>query len=197
MRIEIVLKLIIYITGLVSVIIKLIDSLSPISRKRKLRVDLELLEKINSEDIDKEDKDIVQKQLKKILKEYLNIKEVNIKWFNVLYALILFVGFGWWTIYIYEINFNFSPWMILTGLISIVGLSLIIDNKWERNKEDKVILKITILEDFKYSFMLLGLSTLIGIFIYTKYDGYTNWYILIGVLILMGFKLLADGIKFN
>ncbi|BAX82211.1 hypothetical protein [Labilibaculum antarcticum] len=195
MELETVLKLIISIAGLISVIIKLLDSLSQTNRKRKLKTDLELLEKINSGDIDSEDKEKINKRLKEILHEYLDIKETTVKWFDIFYALTLFVGFGWWTIYIYEINTEFSPWTILTGLLSFVGLSLLIDNKWRKKKEDKVILKITILDGFKYAIVMLGLASLIGFFLYAKYDGYTHWYILIGVFIPIGFKLLADGIK--
>jgi hypothetical protein len=195
MELETILKYIISIAGLISLIIKLFDSLSQTSRKRKLKTDLELLEKINSGDIVSEDKERVNKRLKEILQEYLDIKETTVKWFDIFYALTLFVGFGWWTIYIYEINTEFSPWTILTGLLSFVGLSLLIDNKWRIKKEDKVILKITILDDFKYAIIVLGLASLIGFTLYVKFHGYTHWYILIGVLIPIGFKLLADGIK--
>ncbi|WP_289056007.1 hypothetical protein [Carboxylicivirga marina] len=197
MELETVLKLIISIAGLISVIVKLVDSISQTSRKRKLKTDLELLEKINLGNIDTEDKERVKKQFKEILHEYLNIKETTIKLFDIFYALTLFVGFGWWTIYIYEINTDFSPWTILTGLISLVGLSLLIDNKWRKKKEHKVILKITILDDFKYAVIVLGIGILIGFFVYTKHAGYTHWYILIGVLIPIGLKMLADGIKLN
>jgi hypothetical protein len=197
MELETILKITISITGIISVFIKLFDSFSQTTRKRKLKIDLELLEKINSGDIDSEDRERINLRQKEIIHEYINIKETTVKWFDIFYALTLFVGFGWWTIYIYEINSEFSPWTILTGLLSFVGLSLLIDNKWRKSNEYKVILKITILNDFKYAIITLGLAIIIGIFIYTKYDGYTNWYILIGVLTPVGYKLLADGIKIN
>ncbi|QCX39566.1 hypothetical protein FF125_14365 [Aureibaculum algae] len=195
MEYETVLKLAVSLVGLISFIIKILDSFSQTSRKRKLKTDLDLLDKINSSNIDSEDKVKVNERLKEILQEYLDIKETTIKWFDIFYALTLFVGFGWWTIYIYQVNTEFSPWTILTGLFSFAGLSLLIDNKWRKKKEGKVILNITILDDFKYAVIILGLALLIGLFLYTKHTGYSHWYIFIGILIPIGFKMLADGIE--
>ena len=192
---EIIVKWFITLTGLISVIVKFADSISEIRRKRNLKADLELLEKIDKGNLDSDDREKVKTQMKGILEEYLNIKHTTVKWFDVFYALTLFVGFGWWTIYIYEINKGFSPWTILTGLISFIGLALLIDNKWRKKSDVKTLVTITILKDIRIAVIFIGLGGLIGFFILTTFDGYTNWYILIGVMLPIGLKMLVDSIK--
>lgn len=192
---DLLAKWFIALTGLISVIIKFSDSISLHRRKNNLKTDLELLEKIKKDDIDPEDVSRIKAKRKKILNEYLEIEETSLKWFDVFYALILFVGFGWWTIHIYEINSDFSPWTIITGLISFIGLALLLDNKWRKKSEEKILVNITILKDLKIAFIILGLSLLIGFFILQKFEGYSNWYILIGAMIPIGLKILFDSIK--
>jgi hypothetical protein len=192
---ELIVKWFITVTGLISVIVKFADSISESRRKRNLKTDLELLEKIDKGDLDSDDQEKIKKQIKEILEEYLSIKDTTVKWYDMFYALALFVGFGWWTIYIYEMNKDFNPWTILTGLISFIGLALLIDNKWRKKSEEKTLLTITVLKDIRIAAVFLGLGTLLGFFIFIKFDGYTHWYILIGVMIPIGLKTLFDSIK--
>ena len=196
LQLEIVLNVAIFIVCLISVIIKLLSPSSQARRKRKLKTDLAILDETKSSDIDKTYRERVDKKYQEIQNEYLNIDGTTVNWFDFLHPLILFAGFGWLTIYIYEVNTDFSPWTILTGLVSFVGLSMV-ETKRRKKNEYKVILNIIILDDFKYAIIVLGLAFLIGLFIYVKHVGYTNWYILIGVLLLSGFKLLADSMKFK
>lgn len=194
---EIIVKWFITLTGLISVIVKFADSISEIRRKRNLKADLELLEKIDKESLDSADREKVKTKMKGILEEYLNIKHTTVKWFDVFYALIIFVGFGWWTIYIYEITKGFSPWTILTGFFSFIGLALLIDNKWSKKSDEKTLVTITILKDIRFAVVVIGLSVLIGFFIFTTSDGYTNWYILIGLIFLIGLRILFNSIKIS
>ena len=61
-----------------------------------------------------------------------------------------------------------------------------------KKKGEKVIFKITILDEFKYAIIIILLAILIGFIVYTKQDGYSHWYIVVGVLMPIGLKLLAD-----
>ena len=192
---ELVVKWFIAITGLISVIIKFSESVSISRRKNNLKTDLELLDKIENKKLDPEETSKIQLKRKKILNEYLELEETSLKWFDIFYALILFVGFGYWTIYIYEINSDFNPWTILTGFISFVGLALLLDNNWKPRSSKKVLFKIIIFREIRIAVIVLGLALIIGLFLFQKIDGYTNWYILIGIMIPIGSKLLFDSIK--
>ncbi len=192
---DLVAKWFIALTGLISVLIKFSESVSITRRKNNLKTDLDLLETIGKNKLEPDESNRIEEKRKKVLNEYLEIEETSLKWFDVFYALVLFVGFGWWTIYIYEINSDFSPWTILTGLISFVGLALLLDNKWRKKADEKVLIHIIILKDLKIAIITLGLGLLIGFFIFQKHVGYTNWYILVGVMVPVGLKILFDSIK--
>lgn len=192
---DLIAKWFIALTGLISVLIKFSESTSITRRKSNLRTDLDLLDKIEKNDIENQELLRIKAKRKKVLNEYLEIEETSLKWFDIFYALILFVGFGWWTIYIYEINSNFSPWTIFTGLISFIGLALLLDNKWRKISDEKVLIHIIVLKDIKIAVIFIGLGLLIGFFIFNKYEAYTHWYILIGIMIPVGLKLLFDSIK--
>jgi hypothetical protein len=196
MEIDSIAKIIIATIGLVSILIKFFDSISQNNQKKKLKSDLELLEKINTDQlIDKEDKIKVNEQFKQMLNKYLDLKDIRVKWFNVFYAIGLFIGFGWWTIYLYWENDGFNPWTILTGMISFIGISLLLDNEWHKRKNEKEIFKIIILEDFKIAVVIIGVAILLGCSLIFKVNGYSHWHILLALLSLFGFKMLGDGIK--
>ena len=192
---DLIAKWFIALTGLISVLIKFSESTSITRRKSNLRTDLDLLDKIEKNDIENQELLRIKAKRKKVLNEYLEIEETSLKWFDIFYALILFVGFGWWTIYIYEINSNFSPWTIVTGLISFIGLALLLDNKWRKKSDEKVLIHIIVLRDIKTAVIFIGLSILIGFFIFQKHEGYTHWYILIGIMIPIGLTALFDSIR--
>jgi|SRR5690606_23193821 len=185
---ETIAKLFIAVTGFITVLLKLTDSFSETRKKRNLKADLELLEKINRESLDKTDKEKISNQTKTILDEYLSIKETTFKWFDIFYALILFVGFGWWTIYLYELSLGFNPWTILTGLISFIGLGLLIDGKWTKRKEEKVLITIVLYKGISISIVLFGTSTFAGLYLFNVSKSYNNWYLLIGVIFILALK---------
>lgn len=188
-------KLFIAITGLITVIVKFVDSFSETRRKNSLKTDLELLEKLNSENLNVEDKAKINNQIKVILEEYFKIKETTFKLFDIFYALTLFVGFGWWTVYIYETSHGFSPWTILTGLISFLGLGILIDGRWIKKSVGVPLITIVVYKGIHISIILIGLSTLTGLYIWNIYKSYTNWFIPVGVVLTLGVKSFYDSVK--
>jgi hypothetical protein len=194
---ELILKWLIAITGLLSVVAKMADTFSQIQKKKNLKTDLELIEKINLNNLKIEDRDKLKEQPSIILEKFLSLQETQTKWFDVLYAIILFVGFGWWTVFIYEMNSGFSPWAILTGFVSLVGFSLLVDTKWDRKKDDKTLFKITVMSGIGLGITILGVGLLTGAMVRLTIPGYTHWYILVSVLILLGLKALFDSFKFE
>jgi hypothetical protein len=197
---EIYIELFIAVTGLVSVILKLIDSLTSNQRKKELVTDLELLSKASTLDLTIDEKEKIKQQTSKVLKDFIEYRNTKINWFDLFYALSLFVGFGWWTLEIYTLSSGFNPWIILTTLFSFIGLALVIDTNWMKKvqeSKDNVLLKIIINKDIKFAVVVLGTTITLGLMLYFKLICYHNWMIIPAAIFLIGLKLLFDSIKFK
>lgn len=195
--VEISIKWIIAITGFVSIIIKFIDISSNNRLKRNLKSDLELLNSVDRSYFNEEDKKELEEQIKITLTNFLDTKESKIKLFDWFYALVIFIGFGWWTIYLYQINSQFNPWSILTGVFSVIGLTMLTDRKLKNKVAENVLVTIKILKGFGASIGALALGLFLSFFVYTKNEGYSNWYILCALIVLLSSKGIYDSIKIN
>ncbi len=192
------IKLFIAIAGLLTVILKLIEALSVNQRKKDLVTDLELLHKTANLNLSPEDDRIVKDQINKTLKEFLEKREIRVRWFNLFYALCLFIGFGWWSLEIYKISVGFNPWIILTTILSFVGLGLLLENDWMKRKEqdkEKVLFKILITKGITTALVFTLATFSIGLLLYLKILRYSHWMVLIVVLFLLGLKMLHDSIR--
>lgn len=192
------IKLFIAIAGLFTVILKLIEALSVNQRKKDLVTDLELLQKTSKLNLSPEDDEMVKIQINRTLKEFLQKREIRIGWFNLFYALCLFIGFGWWSLEIYKMSVGFNPWIILTTILSFVGLGLLLENNWMKRKEqnkEKVLFKIIITKGITTALVFTLTTFSIGLLLYLKILRYSHWMVLIVVLFLMGLKMLHDSIR--
>lgn len=194
---ELFFKIVISIKSAITVFLKLMDVLSSNQRRRDLVSEMELLSRLSKLDVDEENRENINKKVNSTLASFLESKRKKINFFNLFYSLCLFVGFGWWTLQIYNTYQTFNPWIILTALISFIGFSLILDNNWseEKDTKDKVLFSIKLMKDIRIAIIVLGSSITIGILLYLKIKEYSNWMILIVVLLLMGLKVLFDSVK--
>lgn len=195
---ETYIKFFIATIGLISIILKLIDSLTSNQRKKELVTDLELLNKTAKLDLTDNEKELIKQQTSNIIKDFIEYRNVYINWFDLLYALSIFIGFGWWTLYIYKTSLDFNPWMILTTILSFVGLAMIIDTNWmkkSQNSKENILITIIINKDIKTAIGVLGISITIGLILFLKLAAYSHWMILLFVIFIIGLKLLFDSIK--
>ena len=187
-------KIIIAITSLVTVLIKLIDLYITNNRKKELTSDLEFIKKALDSDINKEEKEKLQKQKNNIINEFINYGVKRFDLFHLFYSLVIFAGFGWWTVELYRIYDGFTPWMILTMIISFVGLGILIENDWNEKKEEKDKVKtkfqVTIFNEIFIGIITIPTSVIGGVLVYYHYDGYTNWLILFACTLIIGIMAL-------
>ena len=192
---ENILKLLVTSTGLISLILKFFDSISKKNKKKNLETDVRLLNKMAKSVTDENLINIINIKRNHVYKEFLKIENKSINWFDTFYALVLFIGFSWWSIHLYEVNKGFSPSIIFTSLISFVGLSLLIDTEWRSKKDKQIILKIVLKDNIKLTLMLLGPSIITGLLL-TKYaEGFSFWYIVTSLFIMLGLKSLYESIS--
>ncbi len=192
------IKLFIAVTGLITLILKLVEALNVNQKKKDLVLDLELLQKTSKLNLSPEDDNVIKEQIKLTLAEFLEKREKRIGWFNLFYSLVLFVGFGWWTLEIYKMSVGFNPWLILTTIFSFVGLGLLLENNWMKRKEqnkEKIIFKIIITKGITTALVFTFTTISIGLLLYLKILRYSHWMVLIGALFLMGLKMLYDSIR--
>lgn len=179
---------------MLTIILKVIDSLSKERRKKSLAEDLQLIREL----LDRKTNipNVISEDLyKKKVEEYILLSDSRFKWFNTLYALLLFIGFGYWTIYLIEISTEFNPWTLLTALLSVVGVGLLLDTDFKSKQKDKQLFWIEILKGITIGIIMLLVAVAFIIILVMNFSGYTNWYILPGVLLLLSLKVFHDSIE--
>jgi hypothetical protein len=108
---------------------------------------------------------------------------------------LLFVGFGYWTIYLIEISTDFNPWTLLTALISIVGIGLLLDTDFKSKHKDKQLFSIEILKGITPGMIMFLAAVAFIMILVMNFSGYTNWYIIPGVLLPLSLKVIYDSIE--
>ena len=180
--------------SLLTVILKVLDSLSKERRKKSLADDLKLIRDLL--DSKAHDSHVISEELyHQKIEEYILLSNSRFKWFNTLYALLLFVGFGYWTIYLMESSTDFNPWSLLTALLSIVGVGLLLDTDFESKRKDKKLFSIEIFKGIITGIIMFLFSTVFVIVLLLYFSGYTNWYMIPGVLLPLSLKVIHDSIK--
>jgi hypothetical protein len=180
--------------SLLTVILKVLDSLSKERRKKSLADDLKLLRDLL--DSKTNNPKIISEELyHQKIEEYILLSDSRFKWFNTLYALLLFVGFGYWTIYLIEISTDFNPWTLLTALISIVGIGLLLDTDFKSKHKDKQLFSIEILKGITPGMIMFLAAVAFIMILVMNFSGYTNWYIIPGVLLPLSLKVIYDSIE--
>ncbi|PWE00019.1 hypothetical protein [Marinilabilia rubra] len=180
--------------SLLTVLLKVLDSLSKERRKKSLADDLKLIRDLL--DRKTHESDVISEELYfQKIEEYILLSDSRFKWFNTLYALLLFVGFGYWTIYLIDNSNDFNPWSLLTALISIVGVGLLLDTDFKSKQKDKKLFSIEILKGIYTGIIMLLFSTVSALVLLLNFSGYTNWYIIPGVLLPLSLKVIHDSIE--
>lgn len=168
-------------------------------RKRVLlKTDLELLKLFTDNNLDS---NLIRSRIKRVEKDVYADKRNY--WFasiiEVLVGLFLFVGFGLWSLKIYTSNNGFSPWLILTTFISVLGLSMLFqenenDKAKEKNRKAVFSLEIYSWRKLVTAVSIIVLFVTLTVVIFILY-GLSFWHILTILLVIAGFSQLADEIK--
>ena len=189
-----ILKVAVAIITVTTIFLNFRDKFSNIQAKALLKTDFEILEK--AKEIQSIDGEIIQKHIKSEVESLYSENKPN-KLFNFLYGGSLFIGFGWWTIEIILNSNSFNGWCILTMMISLVGITIIFDNK-NKSKSKEEFYRITFHDRSSFkSGCVLNLILIVVLLILTYYRVYNTWYYIVAVLLILFTFSSFSNVKFN
>ncbi|AUC75701.1 hypothetical protein [Olleya sp. Bg11-27] len=191
-NIENVAKIIIALIGALATFNKLREAFSAVKRKQELKLDLEILEKLQ---LNKNlyDKSIEEKIKEKMLKSFdYNTENLT----NFILGIIVFIGFGLWSVEIFQSSSDFNGWIILTLFISAIGLLLTFDGKDNiKHKEQFYAIGFYDKQNFTFSVMLIFVMGILTPVLIWKSDGITFWQFLTSLMFLIGIGSFIKSIK--
>jgi hypothetical protein len=185
-------KIIIALTGLIAAFIKIRDSFSSTRNKEKIKLDLEIYELLNKNgDFDKRE---LKETIEKNISNSLTTEENGLT--NFFIGLVVFVGFGLWTIDIFQSYDAFNGWIILTAFCSLTGLTMLFGEN-DKKKSKDVFFQIGFYDktNFQFAFVITGLTALLTPILILKMDGFSFWYFLTGLFFIIGLMSLIKNIK--
>ena len=191
-NIETYVKVIVGIIGAIAAFGKLRENFASIKRKQELKLELEILEKLKSNE-EFETSEIQEKIKLKLNKAFENRTE-NLT--NFFVGIAVFVGFGFWSVDIFKSSNEFNGWIILTLLCCFVGLSLIFGSDDKKGKKG-VFYQIGFYdkENFRIGIIItLLMGVLTGILIW-KINRFSFWQFLTGLFFIIGIGSLIKNIK--
>lgn len=128
--IENLAKVVVGIIGVFAAFGKLRVSFNSYKRKQELKIDLEIFEKLK-ENVEF-DSSNVEEDIGINLEKAFDRNTDGLR--NIFIGIVVFIGFGLWSIDIFQNSETFNGWVILTLFTSLIGLSMIF-GKEEKNKE--------------------------------------------------------------
>ncbi len=191
-HIETYLKIIVGIIGAVVTFGKLRESFASVKRKQELKLDLEILEKLKSNN--EFDTSEIEEKINLKLKRAFDNGTENVS--NFFIGIAIFVGFGFWSIDIFQTYTEFNGWIILTLFCSLIGLSMILGN--EDKKEDKgVFYQIGFYDktNFQFGIVITLLTGILTPILIWKLNGFSFWQFLSGLFFVIGIGSLIKNIK--
>lgn len=191
-NIETYIKVFVGIIGAIATLGKLRESFASIKRKQELKLELEILDKLKSNE--KFEISKIEEKINFKLKKAFEDRTENLT--NFFVGIAVFVGFGFWTVDIFKSSEGFNGWIILTLFCCLIGLTLIA--KSDNKKEKKgIFYQIAFYdkEGFRFGIiftLLMGILT--GILIW-KIKGFSFWQFLTGLFFVIGISSLIKNIK--
>jgi hypothetical protein len=191
-NIETYLKVFVGIIGAIVTFGKLRESFASIKRKQELKLDLEILEKLKlNQEFDSTE---IEQKIKTKLKKAFENRTENLT--NFFVGIAVFIGFGFWTVDIFQNSEEFNGWIILTLFCSLIGFTLIVSN--DDRKEDKsVFYQIGFYdkENFKFAIIITLFTGIMTPILIWKLNGFSFWQFLSGLFFVIGIGSLIRNIK--
>lgn len=191
-NIETYIKVFVGFIAVIAAFGKLRESFASIKRKQELKLDLEILEKLKSND-NIQTSEIEQKIILKLDKAFENRTENLTNFFT---GIAVFIGFGFWSIDIFQNSKGFNGWIILTLLCSLIGLALVVGNNEKKEKEEMFYqLGFYDKSNFLTGIIITILTGILTPILVWKLDGFSFWQFLSGLFIFIGIASLLRSIK--
>lgn len=191
-NLEIYIKVFVGIIGLIAGLGKLRENFASLKRKQEIKLDLEILEKLNT--INLFDSSEIELKINDKLNKAFEDRTENLT--NFFVGIGVFVGFGFWTVDIFQNSKEFNGWIVLTLLCCLTGLSLIFNSETDK-KEKGMFYQIGIYdkENFRFGIILTFLSGIITAILILKVDGFSFWQFLSGLFCIIGIGSLIKNIR--
>lgn len=185
-------KILVALTGLIAAFIKIKDTFSYIKRKQELKLDLEIFELV------KNNGEFENKNLKRNIENKISnsFDEGNTELTNFFVGLVVFVGFGLWSIDIFQSYESFNGWIILTTFLSVSGLSMLF-GRTNNNISKEAFLKIGFFDkkNFRFGFVITVVTGILTPLLIIKMDGFSFWQFLSGFFLLIGLRSFIQNIR--
>ena len=191
-NIEVIGKVIVGITGGLAAFGKLRETFASIRRKQELKLDLEILEKIRSNE--KFDSVPIEEKINKKLANAF--EDTADTWTNFLVGITVFVGFGFWTVDLFNKSESFNGWLILTLFCSLLGLSMLF-SKTDNKKSKEVFYQIGFFDkaNFQTTVIITLITGILTPMLIWKINGFSFWQFLSGLLFVIGIASLFKNIR--
>ena len=190
-NLEILPKFLIAMSGVLAGFLKIRESLSIYRRKQELKTDLEIYElSLKNGIVTTELKENIEKRVRKLV----FIKNDGL--INFMTGTAVFVGFGLWSIDIFQNNSEFNGWIILTLLCSLSGLSMMLMGDEEKGKKDTFLqIHFKDKKNFRIGIIITLLCGVLAPILYLKSYDLNFWQFLTGLFFFIGFYSLIKNIK--
>jgi hypothetical protein len=191
-NIDIYPKIIVALTGFIAAFIKIRDSYSSTRHKENIKLDLEIYELLDkSGDFEKAE---LKEKIQKNISNTLTNEENGLT--NFFVGLVVFVGFGLWSVDIYQTHESFNGWIILTTFCSLTGLSMLFGGN-DKRKSKAVFYQIGFYDktNFQFGFIITSLTAILTPILILKMNGFSFWQFLSGLFFVIGLMSVIKNIK--
>lgn len=184
-------KIIIAISGILAVFLKIRENLSILRRKQELKTDLEIYELSKNNQIETSE---LKSNLEKRVDQLVENKNDGLTSFIT--GIAVFVGFGMWSVDIFQKSTSFNGWIILTIFCSLAGLSLMLGRTETKDtKETFLQIHFRDRKNFQFGILLTLLCGILTPILVLKSDGFTFWQFLSGLFFFIGLISLIKNIQ--
>lgn len=178
-------------SGVIAVFLKIREGLSIHRRKQELKTDLEIYELSKKNEIATSE---LKENIENRVRQLVDIKNDGLT--NFITGTAVFVGFGLWSIDIYQNTPEFNGWIILTLFCALAGLSMMI-GRTEEKEPKSTFLQIHFKDkkNFQFGVIITLLCGVLTPILIIKSDGFNFWQFLSGLFFFIGLISLIKNIK--
>lgn len=194
-NLQLYLKVFLAVIGGLVTISKLRESFALLKSKQEVKLDLEILEKLKLNESFNEFE--FEEKIKANLKKAYEGRSQSLT--NFFVGLAVFIGFGFWSVDIYQSSESFNGWITLTLLCSFTGLSMILISDTNDEVSDKkgVFYQINLYDksNFRFGIIILFATIILTPILYIKSEAFNFWQFLSGLFLIIALASIIKNTK--
>lgn len=192
---ELIQKIFLIGTAVITALIKIKTYYSVKTQRQDLKLDLEILDLLKKQN--NINTTILENKINADLeKNYDKNLILHSGFTGLVIGLTFFIGFGWWSINIFNTYTSFNAWIILTMFFAASGLSMIFMDT-SRTIKNEPFFKIGFYEksNMIFGLVLAMISGFILFILLVKLDSFSFWEFLSGFIFLYGLFMIFKNIR--